>query len=1355
MSNVSITDTTYNITVAETDTSVTVSSGDAITVLVDTFTISTAVVNTGSGAQVGKEITGDTLYLRSITAGDDIVVTQNTDDITIALASSIDANLTGDTSGTHFGNVQGDLTGNVTGNVVGNIDSNESSINVITDVGSITNSSGLTIDTQDVIIKPDGGSVYITNDDFTTYLEVQLDDTIIGAQSALITGSPHPRINVTQLTQTGNRGASFAGAVYMTDDLDVSGMITGDLTGDVVGNLTGDVTGQVSDISNHTTTDLAEGTNLYYTDGRFDTRFATKTTTDLTEGDNLYYTQARFDSAFAAKDTGDLTEGSNLYYTDERVDDRVDTLLQAGPGIALDYNDADGELTITSDLMEEVVKNATGATLLKGTPVYVSGVSGDKPTVDAARADDATKMPAIGVLNEDIANDAEGSMLIMGRISGVDTSAFSEGDTIYVAPTGGYTNTKPTSVDTLVQNLGFVTKVHATNGGGIVYGSGRANDTPNEITHTMIPSSNGIDLGAAGDNANDNTQSYFGRIYGQQLYTELLVPRNGSAISVNGDLLPTGNIQHDLGSVNNQWRSAYIGPGSLYIDGQKVLGSDVSGAIDMTTDAGQNLNISSGADIQFLTQGNATGTQAFTVNLNDINLGPSGGTGTTTVNGTLEAPDLHIGDLELEAGLINYNQTGQNLEIRTNGTGYLHANTATAYFGSLTQAVSITGTGIGSVGNTISIVGDLTGDVTGQVSDVSNHTTDDISEGTTNLYYTDARSRAAISASGSLSYNSSTGEISYTQPTNVSAFTNDAGYLTSYTETDPIYTASSWYSTTNNSANWNTAYGWGDHSVVGYLTDLSGQTTSNLTEGSNLYFTDARAISAVEGEATLDLTGDITISQDLDVSGLIKVNDGFTLSSFNPYSGFGGTAMPTTIMGVGQESGWGGVTVRSRGEHDWGLSGFGIPAEAPRALVALQSGRLDGSSDDYLNNDDKFAQLMMNPYSGYRTGTEWLTPSAIIEGVATEDHSSSGMGTKLRLWSTPNGEFAGATDAQHAQKYIDIQGRTITSNDLITLDEELKITGDLELNGALKNNGNDIDIIDRVVVTGSVSTKNTTIGDDTVSGGLYDVHGFVVRAGDTSWASVTLEEYVGGASKPGSNGFSNPTIVGQVWGGTPGSEAAVPSGKRLAAWAGQGSYDDNGTIVMPNSSPARIVIETTENQTSTGRGAKLSIDTTPDGSTSKISTVFQGNEVVINPGGAGKIGAGGNLLLTSQLDTNNQDIVNTSGDVRINDNLIVTGNTQTDGNLTVDGTANLNGNVNLGNANTDTITATGKLNTTNGFRFTVLDTATANYLSGVLGIVSAGDAAYISDGDSGNPCLAVYNGSSWKRIAFGSDISSS
>jgi hypothetical protein len=45
----------------------------------------------------------------------------------------------------------------------------------------------------------------------------------------------------------------------------------------------------------------------------------TLTTTDVAEGTNLYYTQARFNSAFAAKTTTDLTEGTNLYFTNARA----------------------------------------------------------------------------------------------------------------------------------------------------------------------------------------------------------------------------------------------------------------------------------------------------------------------------------------------------------------------------------------------------------------------------------------------------------------------------------------------------------------------------------------------------------------------------------------------------------------------------------------------------------------------------------------------------------------------------------------------------------------------------------------------------------------------------------------------------------------------------------------------------------------------------------------------------------------------------------------------------------------------------------------------------------------------------
>ena len=82
-----------------------------------------------------------------------------------------------------------------------------------------------------------------------------------------------------------------------------------------------------------TTANVAENTNLYYTDARADARIAAADTGDLSEGSNLYYTNARADARvnlqtgsnldLSSKDTGDLSEGSNLYYTNARADARI------------------------------------------------------------------------------------------------------------------------------------------------------------------------------------------------------------------------------------------------------------------------------------------------------------------------------------------------------------------------------------------------------------------------------------------------------------------------------------------------------------------------------------------------------------------------------------------------------------------------------------------------------------------------------------------------------------------------------------------------------------------------------------------------------------------------------------------------------------------------------------------------------------------------------------------------------------------------------------------------------------------------------------------------------------------------
>ena len=123
------------------------------------------------------------------------------------------------------------------------------------------------------------------------------------------------------------------------------------------GNLTGTAT-QAANLNNHDTADLAEGSNLYYTDARVDTRMAGK---DINFFDDVNYTSAPSNGQIlvwdgannywepADQQTSDsVTEGSNnLYFTNERVDDRVGSLLTAGTGISLSYDDNANTLTIT------------------------------------------------------------------------------------------------------------------------------------------------------------------------------------------------------------------------------------------------------------------------------------------------------------------------------------------------------------------------------------------------------------------------------------------------------------------------------------------------------------------------------------------------------------------------------------------------------------------------------------------------------------------------------------------------------------------------------------------------------------------------------------------------------------------------------------------------------------------------------------------------------------------------------------------------------------------------------------------------------------------------------------------------
>ena len=75
--------------------------------------------------------------------------------------------------------------------------------------------------------------------------------------------------------------------------------------------------------------------------------------------------------------------------------------------------------------------------------------------------------------------------------------------------------------------------------------------------------------------------------------------------SVSQDILPATDNTHSLGSPAKMWKDIYVGPGSLYVNGQKVL-EDNSGTITFTADDDQSLRVKTGGTGVLTLQSNTT-----------------------------------------------------------------------------------------------------------------------------------------------------------------------------------------------------------------------------------------------------------------------------------------------------------------------------------------------------------------------------------------------------------------------------------------------------------------------------------------------------------------------------------------------------------------------------------------------------------------------------------------------------------------------------------------------------------------------------------------------------------------------------
>ena len=308
--------------------------------------------------------------------------------------------------------------------------------------------------------------------------------------------------------------------------------------------------------------------------------------------------------------------------------------------------------------------------------------------------------------------------------------------------------------------------------------------------------------------------------------------------NLTGNLIPSANNTYSLGSLTSVWKDVYVGPGSLYVNGQKVL-EDSSGTIVVSADTNQNVAI----------QTSGSG---------DVELNASG-TGTINLQSSITVDSGQV--LTGTGGLT----MGSNLNLNSNNINNL--DNPVAAQDAATKAY------VDAQVDTADALSELSGD------------TDDVSEGSTNLYFTDARARAAVSASdaggdGSFTYNSTTGAFTYTGPsaseTRAHFSAVDAGGDGSFAYSNGVYTytgpsqaeanarVEAYLSVTDAGGDGSLSYSSGVFTYTGpsaaevraHISGGTGVTVSSgaISIGQSVATTD----SVTFADVTADLTGDVT-----------------------------------------------------------------------------------------------------------------------------------------------------------------------------------------------------------------------------------------------------------------------------------------------------------------------------------------------------------------------------------------------------------------------------------------------------------------------------------------------------------------
>jgi hypothetical protein len=324
--------------------------------------------------------------------------------------SGISMNNTGDltaigtvTANSFVGSLSGNITGNTT--VSGTLTFGSLSDGVITiadfkDEDDMSSNSATALATQQSI------KAYVDSQLGVQDLDFQGD---AGGQQAIDLNT-----EVFSVVGTANEISTNSTGNALTISLNPN--ISG-LTSVAATTFTGALTGNASTATALQTARNISGVSF---DGTSD---ITLSTTNITEGTNLYYTNSRADARvnlqtganldLSSKTTSDLAEGSNKYFTDERVDDRVSSLVVASTGISSVYDDVAGTLTLTNTAPDQTVA-LTGGTGITTSGTYPNfTITNDNPdqTVGITASNGLTSggtYPNLTIAGDDATTSAKG-----------------------------------------------------------------------------------------------------------------------------------------------------------------------------------------------------------------------------------------------------------------------------------------------------------------------------------------------------------------------------------------------------------------------------------------------------------------------------------------------------------------------------------------------------------------------------------------------------------------------------------------------------------------------------------------------------------------------------------------------------------------------------------------------------------------------------------------------------------------------------------------------------------------------------------------------------------------------------------